>query len=103
MTYSVWDPISGTYQYYQTPQDGKLEHDVPKARHLSTSSKVGITPEQAAWPLPANAKRIGTGKTAKGMIAQKPGGLAMGDTLIGGIGVGTFAIVGVLLYFAFRR
>lgn len=77
MIYSVWDHARREYDYYQTPEkNGATQSPPPK--HIRRH-KLGITPEEAAWPLPANAVRVGAGKYPKGHVATRRGGL-------GGIG-----------------
>jgi hypothetical protein len=75
--YSVWDHARREYDYYQTPEkNGATQAPAPKhlKKMMSQSSKeLGMTPEEAAWPLPSSAVRIGAGKYPKGMIAHRRG------------------------------
>jgi hypothetical protein len=75
MIYSVWDHARREYDYYQTPNKNGATQ-APKPGHLRNKGELGLTPEEAAWPLPANAVRVGGGKYAKGMIATSKGGLS---------------------------
>lgn len=70
--YSVWDHANRSYRYYRTP-GGDPSTSAPKPEHLKETA-LGLSPEQAAWPLPANAKQVGIGKYPKGYIASKNGG-----------------------------
>lgn len=73
MIYSVWDHARREYDYYQTPEkNGATQAPPPKhMRH----HRLGMTPEEAAWPLPSNAVRVGAGKYPKGHIAVRKSGL----------------------------
>jgi hypothetical protein len=82
--YSTWDHARREYDYYQTPEKNGATQ-APKPKHLSRSwgnKELGATPEEAAWPLPSNAVRIGAGKYPKGLIAQRKNGLSG----LGGLG-----------------
>ena len=95
MLYSVWNQGLRKYDYYRTPE---LEKSVntPKPKHIG-SSQLGATAEQAAWPLPSSAVKIGSGPLAKGRIAVRKayalGGFTMDSNTIGMIGLGIAAFV----------
>jgi hypothetical protein len=100
MIYSVWKPAQEQYQYYQT-----LGNDVkqPMPGHLRCCDPRGVVPEAAAWPLPADAKLIGAGPRAKGMIATVDRALALGDfsldsswVVIGGLIAAAYGLYKVL-------
>lgn len=76
MIYSVWDHGSRIYRYYQTRDRDPATHS-PKPSHLK-SSRLGLSPDQAAWPLPPGARLVGQGKYPKGQIASKGGGIGLG-------------------------
>jgi hypothetical protein len=76
MMYSVWDHAARTYHYYETP-DRSAATSAPKPAHLRSVAKLGLAPEQAAWPLPSGAKLVGRGKYPKGMIASRHSGLGI--------------------------
>lgn len=98
MTYSVWDPASRMYDYYATPAAAK-DVEVPSSKHLRGDTPIGLPAEGAAWPLPANAKRIGRGRIAKGMIASRGGSALSGPTdSVMNLGVGALVAIGVVLY-----
>jgi hypothetical protein len=73
MTYSVWNQGAGLFDYYETAK-AQREVNVEPPGHLRGGRQLGATPEEAAWPLPAGAKRIGQGSLARGRIAGAGGG-----------------------------
>lgn len=104
MIYSVWNQGRGVYDYFQTPdlQDGA---NAPKPGHLR-ERQLGLTPDQAAWPLPAGAKKIGSGEFARGRVASPTGGQGLGffgiDNLFDARVVG-FGIAAFLLWRAHKK
>lgn len=75
MLYSVWNQGAGGFDYYEAPGvEGKV--NVPKPTHLR-SRTLGSTPTQAAWPLPAGARKVGSGEVARGRVAAIGGGLSL--------------------------
>ncbi len=101
MIYSVWDHAERVYHYYQTP-DRSAATSAPKPAHLR-SAKLGNSPEQAAWPLPSNAKRVGKGKYPKGHIASTKSGLGILPELAGS-NLLLYGAIGYLLYkYAWKR
>jgi len=76
MIYSVWDHANRVYDYYRTP-DTSAETSAPKPSHLKQST-LGLSPDQAAWPLPSSARKVGSGKYPKGFVASKNGGSGLG-------------------------
>lgn len=76
MTYSVWNP-AGHFDYYESGEP-KREYNEVAPNHLRPS-RLGMTPEQAAWPLPAGVKHVGSGSVAQGRIASQALG-AFDDT-----------------------
>lgn len=76
MMYSVWDHAARTYHYYQTPEHNGAT-SAPKPAHLRSANKLGLSPERAAWPLPSDAKLVGSGKYPKGMIASRESSLGI--------------------------
>lgn len=67
MTYSVYNYATKAYDYYFAPT--KATAHAPKPPSAAGASSLGATPEQAAWPLPAGARRIGAGPNPRGRIA----------------------------------
>jgi hypothetical protein len=68
MQYSVWNNGTRRYDYYSTTERGSIHADSPDA---GGTNQLGATPEQAAWPLPADARPAGSGEMPKGRIASK--------------------------------
>lgn len=98
MIFSVWNQGTRRYDYYESPQP-EASANVEKPRHLRTR-KLGSTVTQAAWPLPANARMVGSGDQAHGRIASR-GGSALGAADDGGMGtvkIGMLLLSGFLLW-----
>jgi hypothetical protein len=75
MIYSVWQPGSHVYRYYDVSE--KFADDVPTPRR-SGKSPIGAAPEEISWQLPPGAQAIGSGPEAKGVVVHtlpsRPGG-----------------------------
>lgn len=93
--YSVWNGAGFDYfEAASTPGDPSLPHHIAKR-----SGKLGVVAEEAGWPLPAGARKVGSGPMAKGMIAHESlGGLDLpgGNTLL-------LIGAGIALYFFLKR
>lgn len=76
MIYSVWNQGARQYDYYEAPGE-QAKVNTPSPKHLRPS-KLGLTVTQAAWPLPMSAVRRGSGPLARGRIASRGGGVALG-------------------------
>ena len=76
MIYSVWNQSAKAYDYYQNA-DRQNGANTPTANHLR-QTKLGLTVEQAAWPLPAGSRKLGSGPFAKGRIAGTRSGMGLG-------------------------
>lgn len=102
MTYSVWRPELGLYDYYETSPS--LKDTTPPKPSLSRSP-FGLAPEEAAWKLPLGAKKVGSGKRAKGMIARNGGLAGLGDLLpdFGSLNILVLAVGGFFLWRAFKK
>jgi hypothetical protein len=98
MMFSVWDHGERLYKYYSSPEKDAAT-SAPKPKHLG-SAALGLSPEQAAWPLPSSAKLVGRGKQPRGYIAST-GGKPLG-LIPGGISPTKLIIAGVLGYFAYK-
>ncbi len=95
MRYSVYNVDSKLYDYFEGPGPSGTHAKAPPVR---TGSKLGPAPEQAAWPLPMSAKRVGSGPLAQGRIATTTPGLGLGDFGPSGGIVG----LGIAAYVAWR-
>lgn len=75
MIYSVWNQGAGVFDYFE---DGALQTqlNVERPTHIAERT-LGATVEQAAWPLPAAAKKTGSGAVPVGRIAAKKTGAAL--------------------------
>lgn len=71
MSFSVFDTQSRTYDVYEAPYDGRIHAGSPPKRKTAA---LGATVEQAAWPLPFGAKKIGSSVKPVGRVAS------LGDT-----------------------
>ena len=70
MIYSVWDHATRRYSYFQTLEQSAAVN-APAPKHLAgMGDDLGLSPEEAAWPLPSDAVKVGEGIAAKGMIAS---------------------------------
>lgn len=67
MMYSVWNPSTRRYDYYESSR-GTPEH-APAPRHLRAQG-MGATPDESGWPVPRDARRVGSGEEARGRIAS---------------------------------
>jgi hypothetical protein len=75
MRYSVWNQSTGLFDYFE----GGREQDklnAPKPGHIGPRN-LGSTIDQAAWPLPAGARKIGSGAVAVGRVARSGGSSGM--------------------------
>jgi hypothetical protein len=91
--YSVWNQGARRFDYYR---DGKVNHkaNTPSPKHLSSSHEIGIAVDRAGWPLPAGAKKVGSGPVPRGRVAsRRVGGLAG----LGAVDFSSPATIAVLL------
>jgi hypothetical protein len=93
MIYSVWDNGARRYDYYE---GGKATATHAGAPPRASSSSLGATPEQAAWPLPPGARRVGSGDLARGRVASLDGNDG------GGVDIKMAVIYGAIGYLLWR-
>jgi len=67
MKYSVWNNATRRYDYYQAAGDTGIHAGAPPR---ASTFELGATPDQAAWPLPADATKTGSGELPQGRIAS---------------------------------
>jgi hypothetical protein len=67
MKYSVWNNATRRYDYYTAQGDTGIHAGAPPR---ASTSELGATPDQAAWPLPADATKVGSGELPQGRIAS---------------------------------
>ena len=66
-TFSVWNNATRAYDYYTAQGDAGIHAGAPPR---ASTSELGATPDQAAWPLPADATKVGSGELPQGRIAS---------------------------------
>lgn len=74
MRYSVWNNATRAYDYYEAQGAATIHAGAPPR---AASSSLGATPDEAAWPLPADAVKTGSGELPQGRIASRDGGGAI--------------------------
>lgn len=75
MIYSVWNQGAWKYDYYESRQTQDTAN-APAPRHMigvAGAAQVGLSPDQAAWPLPPDAVKVSSGEHARGRIARRFG------------------------------
>jgi hypothetical protein len=125
MLYSCFDAKSGLYDYYADRREIAINADMPVPSLPAPAGKVGVPAIDAGRPLPSDAKHIGRGWHAKGIVVQcgrgslgalPSGGVVSavrGLALISGIGLAGYylgkrseagAVLGALIggYFAYK-
>lgn len=102
MIYSRWRPDTGGYDYFESSERYGMGDDLPTPRLFP--GKLGVASTSAGRPIPTGARRIGSGPTAKGVIApMDTRGLAMAGINVSMGGIGTLLIGGLLGYWIARR
>jgi hypothetical protein len=96
--WSVYKYGRNSYDYYEDGRDPSSTHAGAPPGKLRAA--MGATPEQCAWPLPAGAKKIGSGPLPQGRIASTSSGPGMGD--LPSIDATTLGIAAVIAYVAWR-
>lgn len=73
MIYSVHNPVTGLFDYFEGGADTPINDDLPTPQLKATSS-IGIAAISAGRPLPAASRRAGSGALPVGSICSgKPG------------------------------
>jgi hypothetical protein len=99
--YSVWNQSAKLYDYFETSEPSSTVN-APQPKHLSRT-KLGMTPTQASWPLPASARRTGRGSLARGRVAHPRGGAMAGfDVDTNTVKIGLLLVVAVVLWRKWR-
>jgi hypothetical protein len=75
MIYSIFSPERGEYDYFESPDQLPLNADLPVPSLPPVAGQIGVPAMDAGRPLPGNAKPIGRGWHAHGMLARRSGGL----------------------------
>jgi hypothetical protein len=98
-TYSVYKPDTRSYDYYQSDAPGNGTHAGSPPVRLGRSP-LGATPDQAAWRVPPDARKVGSGAMPMGRIATMGSAGALGDVDISS--PWTWIVGGVIAYFAWK-
>lgn len=88
MRFSVWNYRERRFDYYDAAQRSEGTHVGAPPTPLLRGA-IGATPDQAAWRLPAGAKKVGSGAVAQGKVAS------LGDDSIFGSLPSIPAMIGV--------
>jgi hypothetical protein len=86
MLYSVYNPQTSAYDYYQASGDADA---LPSPKHLRPK-ELGVPVTQAGWPLPPDARWVGRGDIAKGQVATPLGDAGLSSS------TNTLALVALL-------
>lgn len=78
--YSRWDPSSGLYDYFESPERPGLNDDLA-VPPMPAPTDLGVPSTECGRSLPSGATHVGTGEFAEGLMAA-PAGV---DLLAGGI------------------
>ena len=71
MIYSCFNERAGHYEYFEDDRGQAINGDLPvPTLQGKMAGKVGVPARDAGRSLPSDAKRIGTGWAAQGMIVQ---------------------------------
>lgn len=68
MIYSCFDPKAGLYDYFADSVQRPINADLPIPKLPAAAGKVGVPAIEAGRPMPADAKHVGRGWHAKGMV-----------------------------------
>ncbi len=80
MIYSCFDQPSGLYRYFEVDEQIPLNGDLPVPKWpAKVKTKIGVPGTLAGRPLPKSAKYVGTGWTARGIVASCDAGAGLGD------------------------
>jgi len=72
--YSCFDPPSGLYHYFETPEQRAINSDLPVPRLPAAVGRIGVPAIDAGRPIPEGARPVGQGWHAQGIVAQCRGG-----------------------------
>lgn len=70
MIYSCFNPPLGLYEYFEDDRQHPTNGDLPVPKLPKQTGRVGVPAMDAGRPLPTDAKRMGTGWEARGMIVN---------------------------------
>lgn len=105
MIYSCFDQNSGLYRYFQDSTQIPVNGDLPVPNYLKgRATKLGVPALEAGRPLPRDARPIGRGVPARGMLVNcnaQPAGLSGTldlDTKTALVVAGVFGTAALLWY-----
>ena len=111
MLYSCFNAASAEYDYFEDDTKVAINADLPVPR-LPKPTPLGVASIQAARPMPAGARYVGSGWAARGVVVscERRGGKGLGDdSLASSLGVsdttlyvGLGLLAGLGLYLALR-
>lgn len=70
MICSCFNPKSGQYDYFETKTTYPFNSDLPVPQLPSTAGRVGVPAIEAGRPLPRDAKPVGSGWSARGVLVR---------------------------------
>lgn len=83
MIYSRWRPDTGGYDYFETDERYALADDLPTPGFFG-GSPIGVASVLCGRKIPANARPVGSGKVARGVIAPIDRSGLSGDGVLAG-------------------
>lgn len=93
MIYSVHDPYTGQFRYFEAGPEVAINNDLPTPQFdAAIRTKIGVPASEAARPLPSGARQVGTGALPVGSMSSGRAGLWQGTAKGSGIpsGLGAF-------------
>lgn len=83
MIFSQWQPDGG-YVYYESEQRHPLGDDLPEIELPSPVRELGIPAQDAGYPLPQDARRVGEGDAPVGVMTPmaRGGYKPLGDSTL---------------------
>lgn len=70
MIYSCFDSARGEYDYFEDSRRVPINADLPVPNLPPDAGRIGVAAIEAGRPLPTDARRIGRGWNARGMVVQ---------------------------------
>ena len=98
--YSVYNVGKLGYDYYENGSTA-TSANVEKPPHL-VARTLGSTIDQAAWPLPSDAKLVGSGEHAIGRVASRSSRMPLGAFELGNLTVTKAALLGLSAFLLWR-
>lgn len=79
MLYSVHNPVTGAFDYFEAQPDVPINDDLPTPRWGSdVRTRLGVPSSKAARPLPPSARPVGSGALPVGLMSSGQTGLWTG-------------------------